>query len=508
MYSLQFSYLSWDNEEFMKILKNHAVSILTFIIIILTSSISAVPAEAYSSFTRTLSVGAQGISVSALQTILTAQQVYSGPVTGYFGPLTRNGVAALQNKYGLEQTGTLGPKTLALLNQLSAAPVASNANTGGTVAVAPAVPTPIVVSGATPKPTAVIAATTKGTNAGTRGGKHTGRIGSTISPVPVISTPTTTPKTNPIAKAPTTPTSTPVSVPVIPSPTPVVTPPVVTPPPAVVTPAPVPTPVASGLQWGVFAGSGSPSVSSLTSTLGKSPNIVATFVGWPDSFPTNFSSTCTNNQSLLIFWENYGYSVDSIIAGSNDSYIKSFAQSAAASGCPVILSPFHEMNGNWDDWDGTVGNNSPAKLIAAWKHIHDIFVAANATNVKFAWAMNSDSVPNVAGNQFSDYYPGAAYVDYVGVDGFNFGNPWQTFGQVFDSAMSQMQTYNKPIYIFSMGSVAGSLKASWITEGLGSHVKSYPNLKGWVYFNENSSGTNWLINSDAASLAAFKTVLP
>ncbi len=209
-----------------------------------------------------------------------------------------------------------------------------------------------------------------------------------------------------------------------------------------------------------------------------------------------------------MYWENYGYSVDSINAGTYDSYIRSFAQSAASGGCPVILSIFHEMNGNWDDWDGTVGNNSPAKLIAAWQHIHNIFVAANATNVKFAWVMNSDSVPNVSGNQFSDYYPGSAYVDYVGIDGFNFGNPWESFDQIFDGPVAQMQTYGKPIYLTSMGSVAGPQKAAWITEGLGTHVKSYTNVKGWVYFDENDTGTNWLINSDSASLAAFKSVLP
>jgi beta-mannanase len=250
------------------------------------------------------------------------------------------------------------------------------------------------------------------------------------------------------------------------------------------------------------------SLPTLTSTLGKSPNIVSTFVGWPDSFPTNFAATCTNNQTLLVFWENYGFSLDAINAGSNDAYIRSFAQSIANNRCPVILSLFHEMNGNWDSWDGTVGTNSPAKLIAAWKHIHDIFVAASVTNVTFAWVMNDSSVPDVPGNQFSDYYPGDTYVDYVGVDGFNFGTPWQTFGQVFDSAMSKIQAFQKPIYLFSLGSAAGTQKAAWITEGLGTHVKTYTNVKGWVYFNENASGSNWLIDSDQNSLAAFKTILP
>jgi mannan endo-1,4-beta-mannosidase len=114
----------------------------------------------------------------------------------------------------------------------------------------------------------------------------------------------------------------------------------------------------------------------------------------------------------------------------------------------------------------------------------------------------------VTGNRFSDYYPGNAYVDYVGTDGFNFSNPWQTFAQTFDAAVAQLQTYGKPIYIFSTASVASTQKAAWITDGLGTHIKTYANVAGWVWFNQNDGTNNFLVNSDANSLAAFKAVLP
>ncbi|MDP3013122.1 MAG: peptidoglycan-binding domain-containing protein, partial [Candidatus Subteraquimicrobiales bacterium] len=56
-------------------------------------------------FTANLQIGAKGDSVTELQKRLTAEGVYSGPITGYFGPLTSAGVKAYQNKYGISQTG-------------------------------------------------------------------------------------------------------------------------------------------------------------------------------------------------------------------------------------------------------------------------------------------------------------------------------------------------------------------------------------------------------------------
>jgi peptidoglycan hydrolase-like protein with peptidoglycan-binding domain len=42
---------------------------------------------------------------------------YTGPVTGYFGPLTSEAVRKYQRANGLEAVGALGPKTRALLNR-------------------------------------------------------------------------------------------------------------------------------------------------------------------------------------------------------------------------------------------------------------------------------------------------------------------------------------------------------------------------------------------------------
>lgn len=273
------------------------------------------------------------------------------------------------------------------------------------------------------------------------------------------------------------------------------------------------------MMWGADLGDWQPSAITTFETLvGKQMSIYATFVHWGNEkeFPMLYTSSVRDaGKTMLIFWEATDYNnssvnqpqfnYDSINAGSWDSYFTQFAKDAATYNGPVILIPFSEMNDNSTPWGGQVNGNTPQKFITAYQRIRGFF--KNATNVKFGWSPNNVSSPQTAQNDLDAYYPGDAYVDYVGVDGFNFGNPWQTWSQVFDKALTQLSKHNKPMLISSTASAAGSNKATWISDGFGTQIKNYPLVQGWVWFNENKEA-NWLINSDATSLAAFKSVLP
>jgi endoglucanase len=253
--------------------------------------------------------------------------------------------------------------------------------------------------------------------------------------------------------------------------------------------------------------------------VGKEVDIRAVFIGWgrSDDFPTWLSGPIkTSGKTLLLYWQTSGgdpsninqpnYNYDSIINGNWDSYMRTFAQSVKTYGGPVILLPFEEMNGDWYPWSGTLNGNTPAKHIAAWRRMVDLFRSEGVTNVKFAWSPNSTSWPNTTANDLTQYYPGDTYVDYVGADGFNFGNPWQSFSQVFDVAIAKLKTYNKPIYIFSTASAEGAGKAAWITDALTVQIPKYPEVRGFIWFNTNKE-QNWLVNSSQAALSAFKNAL-
>ena len=78
------------------------------------------------SITQDLSLGSSGPEVTLLQQILTKDNDYTGPVTGYYGNLTEQGVEAFQAKYGIISYGTpdttgygaVGPRTRGEMNGL------------------------------------------------------------------------------------------------------------------------------------------------------------------------------------------------------------------------------------------------------------------------------------------------------------------------------------------------------------------------------------------------------
>jgi len=270
--------------------------------------------------------------------------------------------------------------------------------------------------------------------------------------------------------------------------------------------------------WGAYVGWAENDLTSFENMVGKSAKYRAVFIHWGNekNFPTYLKPEVGDKgKDLIVFWEatNYNvgtvnqtaYSYDSIINGNFDSYFTQFAKDAKAYEDEVILIPFSEMNGDWFPWSITKNGNNAQKHIDAWRKIKGFF--NEATNVKFGWAPNQVSVPDIAINQFENFYPGDAYVDYVGLDGFNFGTPWLSFDQLFAKPLAKMKVYKKPVYIFSFASAGGTQKASWITDALTVQMAKYPEIKGWIWFNENKE-RDWTVNSDVSSLNAFKQALP
>lgn len=270
-------------------------------------------------------------------------------------------------------------------------------------------------------------------------------------------------------------------------------------------------------MWGVFNGWQPQNITDFENLVEEDVDMAGVFVHWgnENEFPFAFANPLKNEgKTTVIYWEAKDYnlntdeqsafSYDAILEGNWDSYITEFAKDAKDFGGKVILIPFEEANGNWEPWSGVNNGNTPEKHRLAYRYIHTFF--NDVSNVKFGWTMNNDSVPNTTDNQFADYYPGNVYVDYIGIDGFNFGSPWQTWDEVFGPAIDELSSYGKPIILTSIASAQGTNKASWIRTGLGQGIKNYPSVIGWIWFNENKE-KDWRVNSDPASLSAFKEVI-
>jgi hypothetical protein len=257
---------------------------------------------------------------------------------------------------------------------------------------------------------------------------------------------------------------------------------------------------ASGALLGQYYGAGS--IEQTTRKLGRTPVIHLTYYAWDSDWTGSVTQAdLAAGRIPLISWEPHKIDFTKIINGNLDATIIARAKASKALGKKFFLDFAAEMNGD-EAWNG---NNAP-QYISAYRHIHDLFVAAGANNVIWAWCPNVTDTPG--GNHTTmDYYPGDAYVDWTGVDGYNWGttngNGWQTFQQVFQDIYPLLAAKKKPILIGEMASTeAGGDKAKWIDEIIPTLRTRFPLIKGLVWFDINKE-TDWRISSSLASEASF-----
>lgn len=195
--------------------------------------------------------------------------------------------------------------------------------------------------------------------------------------------------------------------------------------------------------------------------------------------------------------------------GSQDAAIKKWAQEAKAWGKPFLFAPWWEMNGGWYAW-----GRSP-DFVAAWRHFHDLVVGQGATNVTWTWVVNS--IWSDPESNPSPYYPGDEYVDWTGLDSYNWGtNPaqpdrWITPDQTITPTLKIIRELApaKPVAIVEDASTEfGGNKADWIREMLTQYLPHHPEIKAYLWFNwnfpKNGLRHDWQIESSAPAQQEFR----
>jgi hypothetical protein len=218
-----------------------------------------------------------------------------------------------------------------------------------------------------------------------------------------------------------------------------------------------------------------------------------------------------SSQSIPSKLSEPGFQLSDVIAGSYDSYIREFAQAARRWGHPFFLRFNWEMNGNWFPWSEGVNGNQAGEFVAAWRHVHDIFTSVGAGNATWVWCPNVD--PDGVLHDLGSLYPGDEYVDWTGLDGYNWGlnpaNPdrWRSFNELYESTYNRIVgavAPGKPMLIGEMGSTEeGGSKASWIEEALTAIPADYPQIHGLLWFDTYDDGMDWPIETSASSANAF-----
>lgn len=183
-----------------------------------------------------------------------------------------------------------------------------------------------------------------------------------------------------------------------------------------------------------------------------------------------------------------------IIAGNCDAYITQFALEIKARSERFLIRFAHEMNISdsiW--WPGHFGGDA-SLYVQMYRHVYDVFTTQDVPNAEWLWSPNYASYPADAWNNLHNYYPGDAYVDWIGLSGYNWyvspghNQPWQSFEALFDSVLEDLAcNYAKPQIIAEIGSVEGGgtvpTKAEWILDAY-QKAENYPFLRAIVWFND------------------------
>ena len=213
----------------------------------------------------------------------------------------------------------------------------------------------------------------------------------------------------------------------------------------------------------------------------KTPmSIVSFYQAWGDGDSHEFPSIAMQNMHQagflpMITWEpwlsafkqNHGAephaSLQQIINGKYDTYIKKWARAAVRHGKPFLLRIAHESTNPQYSWAQEYGN-SANDYKAFWQHVKSIFIEEGAKNVLFAWT------PYTLTEQ--DYYPGDTLVDWIGFDIFNYGamsiqGSWIDFYSITKLYIDQYSSFKKPMFIAEVATTsAGGNKSDWVRDML------------------------------------------
>lgn len=187
--------------------------------------------------------------------------------------------------------------------------------------------------------------------------------------------------------------------------------------------------------------------------------------------------------------------LSSINAGREDSLIRAYAVALKDYAHPVFLRWYLEMNLPSKENARCGGYGNGPAYVAAWRHVHALFRSVGATNVAFVWC------PSVQSDA-SSYFPGAPYVDWIGVDGYDrTGLGSAAFAHLFGGFYQQWAPLGKPIMVAE--TAAHAVDQAAYLRGIQTDVPhQFPDIRAVLYFDSEGPAGNWSLTGDGAT--AFK----
>lgn len=245
----------------------------------------------------------------------------------------------------------------------------------------------------------------------------------------------------------------------------------------------------------------------LAESFGARPGVVVVFEQWPEHPPGDLAGLGISLAAIrgsgatpVVTWEPMFYRANGeevivpaadILGGRYDAYADACAALLVAQPGEVIVRLMHEPNlgrYHWGVGKDEYDSRAPEVYQKVWRHlVARVRAAAGAEaakRIRFAFCPNAEGVPGPGNsaahgwNTIAAYYPGAEWVDVVGVDGYNWGDTqtpakhgwqssWRGFADVLGAAVGELRALapGKPLYVFETASApTGGDKAAWLRD--------------------------------------------
>jgi hypothetical protein len=225
--------------------------------------------------------------------------------------------------------------------------------------------------------------------------------------------------------------------------------------------------------------------------------------------PTLNNAATVPGMTPMVSW-NLSLADGTVTLGGHDSYLWAQADAVRAFDKPVFVRLDWEMNstvGVYPQWN--LPAVTPAQYIAAWRHVYGVFQQAKATNAVFVWCPNLWSGPN--GTPTADWYPGDAYVDWMGVDAYPQSAPVNTIMDLPDGLTDTAKfaaAHHKPLMVGEWAPNLPEPDTAAAMQLIPDYAAQYPKtVKALVYFDFTGGGKDYTLVDHPVGAAALRKII-